>query len=134
MVYKPSITLDFPKNRIRLLYSSLRLLRFPEYVRLLVNPIQGTIALQISSSEDVRAQRLVGRYGKTKDRIDLHSKELMEKIMLFGEWDLDKPYRFGGVFHPDQGIIVYPITVPQKGQTDTIIDGNEPKEQVYHER
>ena len=133
MQHKPRITLDFPKNRIRLLYSSLRLLHFPDYVRLLVNPMQGIIALQISDSHDMRAQRLIGRYEKTKDRIDLHSKELMGKIKLFGEWDMSKAYRFEGVFHPEEGMIVYPIPAPQDVQSGTTADSIKSMEHMPNE-
>ena len=133
MQHKPRITLDFPKNRIRLLYSSLRLLHFPDYVRLLVNPMQGIVALQISDSNDMRAQRLIGRYDKTKDRIDLHSKELMGKIMLFGEWDMSKAYRFEGVFYPEEGMIVYPITAQREVRMGTTADSIEPMEHGYNE-
>ena len=67
MQHKPRITLDFPKNRIRLLYSSLRLLHFFQLCPSVGKPYtKGIIALQISDSHDMRAQRLIGRYEKDK--------------------------------------------------------------------
>ena len=110
MNLKTSITLDFPNNRIRVHNSSLRVLQFPDYIRLLVNPMEKIIALQISDGEDSRSQRLLGRYGKSKDRIDLCSKELMEKLLLCGDWDLTKTYRFQGIPRLEEGMIIYPIS------------------------
>ena len=59
MEYKPTITLAFPDNRIRINMSSLRALQYPHYVRLLINPVQKTIALQISDRDDPRCHRIM---------------------------------------------------------------------------
>ena len=109
MEYKPTITLAFPDNRIQINMSSLRALQYPHYVRLLINPVQKTIALQISDRDDPRCHRMVGKYRNGKDRIDLNSKELMEKLMLCGEWDVSKRYRIEGMIHPGEGMIVYSL-------------------------
>lgn len=133
MNYKPSITLDFPKNRIRLLNSSLKALHFPEYVRLLINPMQKIIALQVSDRDDIRAQRLLGRYGKTECRVDLHSKELMEKLMLCGDWEMTRTYRFEGTLHPEEGLIVYSIADLEHSGKEVSEKGTDMVDKVNYE-
>ena len=49
------IVVDFRKSRIRIFKRTLQELLYPKYVRLLVNPNEKTVAVQVTDSADTRA-------------------------------------------------------------------------------
>ena len=54
----PSLVLDFRHGRIRLNYISLDFLELPDYIRLLINPEDQRLCIQVSNPDDPRSHRI----------------------------------------------------------------------------
>lgn len=75
---QPSLCIDLKKNRIRIHRRTLQLIGNPEYIQLLVNPVEARLAILRSSQKDHLAHKIsVG----TDECIELYSSCLIENLM-----------------------------------------------------
>ena len=79
-VTTPYLTLDFRKGRIRIYRATLKLLNSPDYIRLLVNPEQEIIAVQVSDANEARAFRSAGLRVDSQKNYDLSSRALTDQL------------------------------------------------------
>lgn len=94
---KPVLSIDFKKGRIRIHKKTLHLLGDPEYVQLLINPSNRTLAIKCADSKDHLAHRITETDLSSKKSYELHSKELIRSIQSLHYDPKDKrSYRIPG--------------------------------------
>ena len=84
---KPTLSVDLKKKRIRIHKVTLHLLGDPEYIQLLVNPLNHTIALRKSIQEDYLAHRIRKEQLTGKNCYELYSTDFVNtlcKVILLG--------------------------------------------------
>lgn len=99
----PTILLDFKKSRIRIHRQTLRLLGSPEYIRILVNPEDEVIALQVCEASDARAHDSRA----DKQPLELYSGSLLQQLYLCGHWGDGQIYRLNGIIIPRESIALF---------------------------
>ena len=105
----PSIVIDFRKNRIRIHQTTLNMLDDPKFIRLLVNPVDRIVALQISDHTDTRAHRVAGKMFEKRHYYELYSRALLQKLLLCSEWDAQSSYKMDGAASAQEGIAIFRI-------------------------
>ena len=88
---------------------TLHLLNDPEYIQLLVNPMIKMIAIRKGDANDPLSLRI--DYKKLlKDSYELHSKELLESLLLVYEnWEDGYSYRIRGFYDEKNRIAQFRI-------------------------
>ena len=93
----PSVVIDLRKNLIRIHKQTLHLLGDPDFVQILVNPENHTIAIRSSSPTDYRSQRIRWKTIAGKQSCELYSKYLVESLQdAFRYLDHRQAYRITG--------------------------------------
>ena len=87
------LVVDFQRNRIRLYKNVLQSLGNPSFVRLLINPAEKIVAVQVSDHNDPRAHRISNSVSCKNQRNEIYSTQLMQKLLLCGPWDASCAYR-----------------------------------------
>lgn len=93
---KPLLSIDFKRNRIRIHQVTLQLLGNPEYVQLLINPDEKTIALKCSNADDHLAHNISPKGKNRKQCCELTSKYLLDSLKQLYFEDDDCNYRITG--------------------------------------
>ena len=106
-VTTPYLTLDFRKGRIRIYRATLKLLNNPDYIRLLVNPEQEIIAVQVSDANEARAFRSAGLRVDSQKNYDLSSRALTDQLRPCWRWEAGKSYRLTGKVIKGKDIVVF---------------------------
>lgn len=106
-VTTPYLTLDFRKGRIRIYRATLKLLNNPDYIRLLVNPEQEIIAVQVSDANEARAFRSAGLRIDSQKNYDLSSRALTDQLRPCWRWEAGKSYRLTGKVIKGKDIVVF---------------------------
>jgi hypothetical protein len=102
---KPAISIDLKNHRIRLHKPTLHYLGDPEYVLLLVNPTECTLAILQSNQYDPKAHHLAGALISNKTPAVLYSRSLLESICtMCSTLKNNSSYRIYGEFIPDEGM------------------------------
>ena len=101
----PTISLDFKKRRIRIPRQTLHLMKDPDYVQLLVNPVQHTVILRACRNKDFQSHRM--NYASQND-IELYSKELLTQLStILPIRDEGRTLRVPGTVNNDHGLAVF---------------------------
>lgn len=79
MTNAPAITLDMKKERIRIHRNTMRVMDFPPYFRLLINPSTKCIIIETCEEKSAGAYR-VGNLPSTKSSLELYSRNLVHEI------------------------------------------------------
>ena len=79
---KPIITLDMKKNRIRIHKNTMKILDYPDYIYILVNPHKNKIAICPANNTDKDVIHITS--GK-RSYCDIYSTELMTQISSLNE-------------------------------------------------
>ena len=113
---RTSILVDLKKYRIRIHKNTLHSIGDPDYILLLVNPEERTLAILRSNSSDPRAQQLTKASLLNKKPFELYSRSLIKSLRdLCNDWQDNQSYRLygeiisnGGVaqFHMDESVLV----------------------------
>lgn len=103
----PYMTLDFRKGRIRIYRATLKLMNSPDYIRLLVNPEQQIIAVQVSDANEARAFRSAGIHVDSQKNFDLSSRALTDQLRPCWKWEDGKSYRLTGRVIRGQDIVAF---------------------------
>ncbi len=106
----PVISIDFKtKKRIRIHKVTLRLLKDPNYIQLLINPESKAIALRSSSSNDPLSIK-VNRRMIEDNSYELCSLDLSRSlILLYESWKEGRSYRIYGKMSSDSEVAVFYI-------------------------
>ena len=107
---QPIISINFKRNLIRIHKATLDLLEQPEYIQLLVNPDDRTIAIMKGISSDVLAHRVYYDRIKKGQSCELYSMNLLQNLMsISSQCETMKAYRIYGNFLPDYEIVKFSI-------------------------
>ena len=109
--YRPAITIDLKRDRIRIYKRTLRSIGDPEYILLLVNPEERTLAILRSDRSDIRAYRLPRVRFNDKQSFELTSKSLVRNLLnLCSEWHDNRLYRVYGEIIPNEGVVQFSLS------------------------
>ena len=110
---RPAISVDLKKHRIRIHKNTLRSIGNPDYVLLLVNPEDRSLAILRSNRFDPRAHHITMT---TRTAIELYSRSLTKSLRgVCNTWQDNQSYRMYGKtilvegvaqFHMDDSILV----------------------------
>ena len=115
---KPMIVVDFKKDRIRIHNYTRMSLGNPEYIFLLVNPEERTLAILRSDRFIPRAHRISSVSLAGVKPVELYSRSLIRTLRdLCCDWQDHKSYRLYGDIIPSEGIVRFymPDALPVKG-------------------
>jgi len=115
---KPAISIDFKKSRIRIHKSTLHAIGDPEYILLLINPEERSIAIQRSSRSDLRAYHIIPAFLKGMKSCELSSLILIEGLFqIYDGWQNNQTYRIYGEAIHNEGIVKFHIdkAIPVNG-------------------
>lgn len=103
---KPAIMVDLKKYRIRIHKNTLRSIGTPNYVLLLVNPEERTLAILRSDRSDLRAHHInMSLFEKNKASFELYSRSLVKSLRdICSNWQDSQSYRLYGEIIPHEGI------------------------------
>lgn len=102
---KPAISVDIKRYRIRIHKNTLHLMGNPDYVLLLVNPEERSLAILRSTHQDSRAHHILwSRY--TNDKcIELYSRLLVKSLLEISNcWEENQTFRMYGHVLPNKEI------------------------------
>ncbi len=105
----PRITVDFLKNRVRIHKNTLHMLDDPEFIRLLVNPQDGLIAVQVCNNDDPCFHRVPPGIFRSRNCFEIHSEQLMDKLFRCTAWKHDGVYNLQAKACLDESMIVFRI-------------------------
>jgi hypothetical protein len=118
---RPDITLDFKKNRIRIFKRTLLSIGDPEYIHLLVNPEERTLAIMRSERSDLRSYRLPRTRYKDRQYVEITSKSLMGNLLgLCSDMKDKHAYRIYGEIIQNKDIAQFSLTEHEDKQYDKI--------------
>ena len=110
---RPAISIDLKKHRIRIHKNTLRSIGNPDYVLLLVNPEDRSLAILRSNRFDPRAHHITMT---NRTAIELYSRSLTKSLRdICNTWQDNQSYRMYGKtilvegvaqFHMDDSILV----------------------------
>ena len=110
---RPAISVDLKKHRIRIHKNTLRSIGNPDYVLLLVNPEDRTLAILRSNRFDPRSHHIIMN---NRTAIELYSRSLTKSLRdICNTWQDNQSYRMYGKtilvegvaqFHMDDSILV----------------------------
>ena len=105
---RPAVSIDFKRDRIRIHKSTLRAIGDPEYILLLINPGERTLAILWSERSDMRSYHLPRyKYGD-KECCEISSKPLLNKLLsLCSCWQGNHLYRVYGEVIPHEKIVQF---------------------------
>ncbi|MDD3014479.1 MAG: hypothetical protein PHC34_12315 [Candidatus Gastranaerophilales bacterium] len=103
---KPAISVNLKKPLIRIHKDTLHLIGDPEYILLLVNPVERTFAVLPSDRCDPKAHHISKSSLINKKSFELYSTSLIQNLRnLCSDWENDKAYRIYGEIIPNKAVI-----------------------------
>lgn len=100
---RPAILVDLKKYRIRIHKNTLRSIGYPNYVLLLVNPEERTLAVLRSERSDPSAYRITA--ASLNKSVELYSRSLVNNLRnVCSEWKDNQSYRMYGEVIPSEGM------------------------------
>jgi len=95
----PTLSIDFRRNRIRVHKKTLRLLGSPDYVQLLVNPVDGVIAVRRLEQPEPQHFKVNWDGLMRRNCFDIHSMSFIRKLrQCCKDLPQDKTYRIKGKY------------------------------------
>lgn len=105
---RPAISIDIENAVILIHKSSLRLIGEPEYIQVLVNPNEKTIAVCRSFEKDHLAHRVDFKSIVGKRSYKLYSRNLTDSLhTIYPNWNSGKTYRIYGNYIPALNVIKF---------------------------
>jgi hypothetical protein len=94
---RPVILVDLKKDRIRIHKNTLRAIGIPNYVLLLVNPDERTLAVLRSDRSDPRAHHIPSAPLEIQRTYELYSRSLIKNLRdVCRDWNDSQSYRMYG--------------------------------------
>ncbi len=107
---KPTLSIDLKRNLIRIHKVTLNTLGCPEYIQLLVNPDDKSIAIMKGLSSDKLAHHVCYERIKKGQSFELYSTILLENLKsISAQCESMKAYRIYGDYLPDFEIVKFSI-------------------------
>ncbi len=103
------ITFDFKKHRIRISKNTLHALNDPDYILLLVNPVDRLIAVQKSVRSDPRSHHISWSATMRNRSFEIYSVSLMDMLKLCSGWDIDQTYHINGIANVSKDLVQFRI-------------------------
>ncbi|MGB8453176.1 MAG: hypothetical protein WCD89_12715 [Anaerocolumna sp.] len=101
----PVILVDLKKYRIRVHKNTLHSIGDPNYILLLVNPEERTLAILPSNSSDLRAHQITKASLVDKKSFELYSSSLVKSLRdLCSSWQDNQSYRLYGEIISNEGV------------------------------
>ena len=121
IVNRPHMVINFRRNRIAITRKTLKVIGEPEYILLLVNPEERTLAVLRSDATERRAHRIRKMTGRKCSEIC--SKGLLKSLLnICDKWQADFSYTIYGDVVQGDGVIKFHIDnallTSEKEQTD----------------
>lgn len=105
-ILKPAISVDLKKFLIRIHKDTLYSIGNPEYILLLVNPNERSLAVLPSDRFDTKAHHISKSSLVNKKSFELHSTSLVQNLRnLCNNWQDEKAYRIYGEVIPTKDVI-----------------------------
>jgi hypothetical protein len=109
---KPAILVDLKKYRIRIHKNTLRSIGNPDYVLLLVNPEERTLAILRCDNSDPRAHRITAASLTANNSVELYSRSLVKSLCdVCSGWQDSQTYRLYGEIIPHEGMARFHMSV-----------------------
>lgn len=107
---KPILSIDLKRNLIRIHKVTLNLLGQPDYIQLLVNPDDRSIAIMKGISSDKLAHHVCYDKIKNGKSFELYSTILLQNLLsISNQCETMKAYRIYGNYLPDYDIVKFSI-------------------------
>ena len=110
----PGISVDFRQNRVRVHKCTLHMLGDPDYIRLLINPENRLIAIQITDGDDPCGHHVRHHTMASKNCFEIHSLQLLENLHKCTAWDVDSTYSLVAHSCIDNSMMVFKIDEARK--------------------
>lgn len=112
---KPGMSVNLRKYIIRIHKDTLHLLGDPEYILLLVNPEDKSVAILPSDRSDLKAHR-ISRYNlKNNKSFELYSTNLIKNLCALGtDWKQNGTYKMSGYQVPGQSVVKFKLEEAQE--------------------
>ena len=102
---RPVILVDLKKRRIRIHKNTLHSIGDPDYVLLLVNPKERTLAVLSSNNSDPRAHKIIQTSSSNQKCIEFYSRSLVKNLRnLCSYWQDNQSYRLYGKIISNKGV------------------------------
>lgn len=107
---KPGLSVNLKKYIIRIHKDTLHIIGDPEYILLLVNPEERTLAVLPSDRSDLKSHR-ISRYNLLNNKsFELYSTSLIKNLQLLGtKWSANKTYKMKGYQVPGQQVVKFKL-------------------------
>lgn len=104
-IERPAISVDLKKYRIRIHKNTLHAIGNPNYILLLVNPEERTLAVLCSDRTDPRAHHMTTASIAHKKSFELYSQSLVNSLRdVCSDWKESQSYRLYGEVISNEGI------------------------------
>lgn len=105
---KPAISVNLKRPLIRIYKDTLHLIGNPDYVLLLVNPKECSLAVLPSDGSDPKAHHISKSSLINKKSFELYSTPLVKNLRnLCSDWENNKAYRIYGKATSDKTVIKF---------------------------
>ncbi len=85
-------------------------MKYPAFVRLLINESEKQIAVQVCGEEDDKATQFYKEKSNGVLSVRWNSKDLINTIVRLCDWDLNQSsYRVNGVLVPEQDLMLFDL-------------------------
>ena len=105
---KMGLLIDLKKCRIRIHRNTMKILGDPQYVMLLVNPVERSIALYKSDASEKRAHKIPGPRKSGRQEYEFYSRSIVRNLSNLNEhWHEPSKYRMNGEYVANEGVVVF---------------------------
>jgi hypothetical protein len=102
---RPSLLVDLKKYRIRIHKNTLISIGNPNYILLLVNPEERTLAILCSNSTEPRAHHISWTFLAKRKSFELYSRSLVKNFLdICNNWQDNQSYRLYGDIISKEGV------------------------------
>jgi len=110
-IAKPVILIDLKKYRIRIHKNTLRSIGDPDYILLLVNPEERSLAILRSDRSDTRAHHIAWASLAKRKSFEVYSRSLVKSLHeVCSNWQDNQSYRLYGEIIPNEGAAQFHMT------------------------
>ena len=112
-IAQPIILVDLKKYRIRIHKNTLHAIGDPDYVLLLVNPEERTLAILRGDRSDQRAHHITRASLEKKKPFELYSRSLVKSLRdLCNNWQDNHSYHLYGEIISNEGVAQFHMFEP----------------------
>lgn len=103
----PWILVDLVRSRIRIPKHTLRALGNPGFVRLLINPENRTLAVEVCDHTEPRKHRIPDHVMKSKQCFEIRSLSLCDQLCMHTHWDNKRAYKLFAKAQAGDQLLLY---------------------------